>query len=144
MKSREGLHFKTFVLILIIISLAPLGNAFLGKGMKLLPPMTSWAPASLFHFFFPAITSGTIWIGIGLLFAYFVAYLLVLSWADYSFVQPATSASYVVICLLAHFMLHEEIAPARWAGVALICLGVFSVGRTQPRTPEPRTPEHHS
>ena len=136
MKSREGLHLKTFVLILIVISLAPLGNAFLGKGIKLLPPMTSWAPASLFHFFFRAMTSGTIWIGIGLLFSYFIAYLLVLSWADYSFVQPATSASYVVIALLAHFMLHEEIAPARWAGIVLICLGVFAVGQTQPRTSE--------
>ena len=136
MKSREGLHLKTFVLILIVISLAPLGNAFLGKGIKLLPPMTGWAPASLFHFFFRAMTSGTIWIGIGLLFSYFIAYLLVLSWADYSFVQPATSASYVVIALLAHFMLHEEIAPARWAGVVLICLGVFAVGQTQPRTSE--------
>ena len=136
MKSQEGLHLKTFVLILIVISLAPLGNAFLGKGIKLLPPMTGWAPASLFHFFFRAMTSGTIWIGIGLLFSYFIAYLLVLSWADYSFVQPATSASYVVIALLAHFMLHEEIAPARWAGVVLICLGVFAVGQTQPRTSE--------
>ena len=136
MKPQEGLHLKTFVLILIIISVAPLGNTFLGKGMKLLPPITDWAPANLFHFFFRAMTSGTIWIGIGLLFSYFIAYLLVLSWADYSFVQPATSASYVVIGLLAHFMLHEEIAPARWAGIALICLGVFAVGQTQPRTPE--------
>jgi drug/metabolite transporter (DMT)-like permease len=33
-------------------------------------------------------------------------------------------------------MLHEEIAPGRWAGIALICLGVFAVGQTQPRTPE--------
>jgi drug/metabolite transporter (DMT)-like permease len=139
MKSQEGLHFKTFVLILIIIFLAPLGNTFLGKGMKQLPALTSWAPGEIFPFFFRAMTSGTIWIGIGLLLSYFVAYLLVLSLADYTFVQPATSASYVVISLLAHFMLHEEIPPARWAGVALICVGVFVVGRTQPRTPE-----HHS
>jgi drug/metabolite transporter (DMT)-like permease len=137
-ESRDGLHFKTFVMILIIISVAPLGNTFLGKGMKVLPPMTSWDPVSLFHFFFRAMTSGSIWIGIGLLLSYFIAYLLVLSWADYSFVQPATSASSVVIALLAHFMLHEEVAPARWAGITLICLGVFAVGYTQPRSPEHR------
>ena len=136
MKSQQGLHFKTFVLILIIISVAPLGNTFLGKGMKVLPPMPGWDPVNLFHFFFRAMTSGTIWIGIGLLFSYFIAYLLVLSWGDYSFVQQATSASYVVIALLAHFMLHEYIPPGRWAGITLICLGVFAVGRTQLRSTE--------
>jgi drug/metabolite transporter (DMT)-like permease len=101
--------------------------------------MTSWAPNELFHFFFRAFTSGTVWIGIGLLLAYFVAYLLVLSWADYSYVQPASSASYVLIALLAHFVLRETISPLRWAGVAVICTGVFVVGHTHPQTPE-----HHS
>jgi drug/metabolite transporter (DMT)-like permease len=137
MKSAEGLHLKTLVLILIMISVAPLGDTFLGKGMKLLPPMTSWAPADLFHFFYRAFTSGTIWIGIGLLLAFFVAYLLVLTWADYSYVQPASSASYVFIAILAHFILREDISLTRWAGVAVICVGVFIVGYTHPQTPEP-------
>ena len=82
---------------------------------------------------------GTIWIAIGLLLSYFIAYLLVLSWADYSYVQPASSASYVLIALLAHFVLHETISPVRWLGVAVICTGVFVVGHTHPKTPE-----HHS
>jgi drug/metabolite transporter (DMT)-like permease len=139
MTSPQGLHLKTFILILIMISLTPLGDTFLGKGMKEVGAMGSWAPASLFHFFFRAFTSGTIWIGIGLQLAYFVAYLLVLTWADYSFVQPASSAVYVLIALLAHFALHETISPLRWAGVAVICTGVFVVGHTHPQTPE-----HHS
>jgi uncharacterized membrane protein len=139
MTQPKGLHLKTSVLILIMISVAPLGDTFLGKGMKQVGEMTSWAPAALFHFFFRAFTSGTVWIGIGLLLAYFVAYLLVLSWADYSYVQPASSASYVLIALLAHFVLREGIAPMRWAGVVMICLGVFVVGHTHPQTPE-----HHS
>ena len=139
MTQSSGLHFKTLVLILIMICFSPLGNTLLGKGMKQVGAMPGWAPAELFHFFFRALTTGTIWIGIGLLLAYFVAYLLVLSWADYTYVQPASSASYVLIALLSHFMLHESISPVRWIAVALICLGVFAVGYTQPRTPE-----HHS
>jgi len=139
MKSHRALHLKTSILILIMIFVAPLGDTFLGKGMKQVGQMTSWAPADLFHFFFRAFTSGTVWIGIGLLLAYFVAYLLVLSWADYSYVQPASSASYVWIALLAHFVLREAISPLRWAGVAVICTGVFVVGHTHPQTPE-----HHS
>ena len=136
MKPQSGLHFKTFVLILVMVSVAPLGDTFLGKGMKQIPPMASWAPADMFHFFFAAFTSTTIWSGIGLLLTFFIAYLLVLSWADYSYVLPASSISNLIIALLAHFVLHETVRPVRWLGVALISFGVFVVGRTQPRTTE--------
>jgi len=136
MKSGQGLHLKTIVLIVIMVSVAPLGDTFLSKGMKKVGAMPAWAPASFFHFFFRAFTSSTIWIGIGLLLTFFVAYLLVLSWADYSYVLPASSISSLMIALLAYFVLHESITPTRWAGVALISLGVFVVGHTPPRTTE--------
>lgn len=136
MTQEHGLHLKTFTLILIMVSVAPLGDTFLSKGMKRIPPMASWAPADVFHFFLRAFTSGTIWLGIGLLLTFFVAYLLVLSWADYTYVLPASSISNLLIALLAYFVLHETITPTRWAGVALICLGVFIVGRTHLRTTE--------
>ncbi|MGA8012526.1 MAG: hypothetical protein WB949_08880 [Candidatus Acidiferrales bacterium] len=137
MTAPQGLHLKTFTLILIMVSVAPLGDMFLGMGMKRIPPMASWAPADIFQFFFSAFTSGTIWLGIGLLLAFFIAYLLVLSWADYSYVLPASSISSLIIALLAHFVLHETIRPIRWAGIGLICVGVFVVGHTHPRTTEP-------
>ncbi|MBZ5694603.1 MAG: hypothetical protein LAN36_04490 [Acidobacteriia bacterium] len=136
MTPSHGLHLKTSILILIMVSVAPLGDMFLGKGMKQVGAMGSWAPASLFHFFFRAFTSSTIWLGIGLLLAFFIAYLVVLSWADYSYVLPASSISSLVIALLAYFVLHEAITPMRWVGIALISLGVFVVGRTHPRTTE--------
>ena len=60
--------------------------------------------------------------------------MLVLSFADYSFVQPASSIAYAVVALLGYMMLGERISPLRWAGIAVICLGVFVVGRTNPRT----------
>jgi drug/metabolite transporter (DMT)-like permease len=138
MTSHRALHLKTSILILIMISVAPLGDMFLGKGMKQVGRMTSWAPADLFDFFFRAFTTGTVWVGIGLLLTFFVAYLVVLSWADYSYVQPASAMSYGLIALLAYFVLHEKITPTRWTGVALICLGVFVVGHTHPRTTEPQ------
>ena len=131
-----GLHLKTGIMIFIMVSVAPLGDIFLGKGMKQVGRMQSWAPSSLFDFFLRAFTSGTIWLGIALLLAFFVAYLLVLSWADYSYVLPASSISSLVVALLAHFVLHEHVTPMRWVGVALICTGVFVVGHTHPRTTE--------
>jgi drug/metabolite transporter (DMT)-like permease len=136
MTSSQGLHFKTVVLILIMVSVAPLGDIFLRKGMEQIGAMPGWAPAELFYFFFAAFTSPTVWIGIGLLLAFFIAYMLVLSWADYSYVLPASSISTLVVALLGHYVLHESVRPLRWVGVALICLGVFVVGHTPPRTTE--------
>jgi drug/metabolite transporter (DMT)-like permease len=83
------------------------------------------------------LTSGTIWLGIGSLITFFVGYMLVLTWADYSYVQPASAAAYGMVALLGHFMLREVVTPTRWAGVILICVGVLVVGHTPPRTTEP-------
>jgi drug/metabolite transporter (DMT)-like permease len=134
MTSSEGLHVKTIVLIVIMITVAPLGDVMLRKGMAQIGAIPGWAPGELFHFFFRAFTSPTIWLGIGLLLGFFVAYLVVLSWADYSYVLPASSISSLIIALLAYFVLRESITVTRWVGVALICLGVFIVGNTHPRT----------
>ena len=78
--------------------------------------------------------SGYIWLGIACLLAFFVAYMLVLTWADYSYVQPASAAAYGMVALLGHFVLREVVTPVRWMGVMLICCGVLVVGHTSPRT----------
>ena len=112
----DRLHIKTYILVVIVVIFGPLGNVLVGKGMKGVGEMTSWAPKALFDFFWRAFTTPTIWLGIASLLAFFVAYMLVLSWADYSFVQPATSVSYAVVALLSIFLLHEIVRPTQWAG----------------------------
>jgi drug/metabolite transporter (DMT)-like permease len=118
MESHKRLQFKTFVMILIMIIAGPLGNVMLGKGMQSVGTTNLASVASLLTFF--------------------VANILVLSWADYSFVQPAGSMAYGVVALLSVFVLGEAVSPLRWTGIAIICLGVFIVGRTNPRTTEHR------
>lgn len=135
MTQKPGRWLETYIMILIMVMVTPVGDIFLRKGMARIGAMPSWAPADIFHFFFQAFTSPLIWLGVALQLAFFVAYLLVLSWADYSYVQPVSqSISYPLIALLAQFILHESVSPIRWAGVAVICLGVFVVGRTQVKT----------
>lgn len=133
-KTASSLHLKTYVLVILVVIFGPLGNVLVGKGMKSVGAVNSWAPNALFHFFWQAFTTSAIWLGIASLLTFFVAYILVLSWADYSFVQPATSVSYGVVALLSSFFLHEVVKPTQWVGVAIICLGVFIVGHTAPRT----------
>jgi drug/metabolite transporter (DMT)-like permease len=110
----------------------------LGAGMKELGPMTFHTASEFFGIFARVFTSAAIWLGIASLFAYFISYMLVLSWADYSYVQPATAMGYVIVALLGHFVLHEAVSPLRWTGISLIFLGVLIVGHTPPRTTEHR------
>lgn len=132
----SGLRLKTFFLLLIMVFFGPLGDVLLSKGMKDLGPIPNWSPSELAHLFVAIFTSGMIWLGITSLIGFFIAYTLVLSWADYSFVQPASSFSYGVVALLGHFTLGEVITPLRWAGILVICCGVLIVGHTPPRTTE--------
>jgi drug/metabolite transporter (DMT)-like permease len=134
MTSSPGLHLKTYVLMLVMVIFGPLGDVLLGKGMKEVGTVSAWVPAQLFQLFVRAFLNPMVWLGIVSLLTFFIAYTLVLSWADFSFVQPASAFSYGIVALLGHYLLGETIFPLRWAGIIAICLGVFFVGRTPPRT----------
>ena len=136
MKSQAGFHSKTYILILLMIVLGPLGNVLLGRGMKDIGAVASWNSADTLHTLALLARSGFIWLGVGSLLAFFVANMLVLSRADYSFVQPASATAYGMVALLGHFFLGEVVTPVRWAGVLIICLGVLVVGHTPARTTE--------
>lgn len=134
MKESHGLHLKTYLFIIFIVAFAPLGNTLLGKGMKGIGAVRDWSPAGLLHVVLRIFTSWYIWLGIASLLAFFVAYMLVLTWADYSYVQPASSFSYAVVAILSYWLLGEIVSPLRWLGIFVICIGVLIVGRTHPRT----------
>jgi drug/metabolite transporter (DMT)-like permease len=138
MKSSTGLHIKTYSLILLMVIFGPTGDVLLSKGMKQIGAISSFTPANLAHLFSAIFSTGMIWLGIASLLGFFVAYTLVLSWADYSFVQPASAIAYGIVALLGYFVLGEVVTPTRWIGVLIICLGVFIVGHTPPRTTEHR------
>jgi uncharacterized membrane protein len=75
---------------------------------------------------------------------FYVSYLASLSWADLSYIMPATTFGYVLTAFLAHFMLGEAIPLTRWIGILMISVGVgFITGGgslTVAATPEGLTP----
>ena len=124
-------------MIAVMIIAGPLGNVLLGRGMKQAGALLIWPPSRLFATASHIFHLPSIWLGIGSLITFFVSYMLVLSWADYSFVQPASSLAYGVVALLGWLILGERVSPLRWVGIAVICLGVYVVGRTGARTTDP-------
>ncbi|HXN24616.1 MAG TPA: EamA family transporter [Candidatus Dormibacteraeota bacterium] len=133
MSANRSVRAKTFSLVVLMVLCSSVGDIFLKLGMRKIGSV-NLAPEALVTTFRATVTSGMIWLGILCLLSGFVMYLMVLSWADYSYVMPSTSFGYAVVALLSVLILRENVTLARWAGVLLICFGVTLVGRTEPRT----------
>jgi uncharacterized membrane protein len=129
-------HLKTYILIAVMVIAGPVGNLLLAKGMKEIGAIRYWPPSELLPVFFRVFGSWTIWTGIACLITFMIAYMLALSVADYSFVQPAAALAYVVIAILGVVVLGEKVSPIHWVGIGIICLGVSFIRGTNPRTTE--------
>lgn len=134
MKVAADLRFKTYLFILMLIVFGPVGDLLMSKGMRAIGPVPSWGAAALFHYGFQVFTSPIVWLGTLAMIGFFISYSLVLSWADYSYVQPASALSYGIVALLGRYMLAETITPLRWVGIVIVCIGVAVIGYTPPRT----------
>jgi drug/metabolite transporter (DMT)-like permease len=112
---------------------APLGDTCLSRGMTSLPPISVAHPLSLMT----AVFTPWIAVGIALLIGFFASYLTALSWADLTYVLPATAFGNVIVELLSRFWLHEEVSWQRWLGVFLITAGVGFVAHGPSLTERP-------
>ena len=125
---------NTTVMLVLLVVLNSAGNFFFGVGMKRIGALEGWSGAALRAAFVAVFSNPWIWLGIVSMLLFLAALMLVLSWADFSYVLPATAAMYAVVPILGHFFLGEVMTLARWLGVALIVVGVMFVGQTPPNT----------
>jgi drug/metabolite transporter (DMT)-like permease len=122
-----------YAILALVAICAPLGDTLLDRGMSQMPAI------SLDHLgqLISAVFTPWIIAGIALLIGFFASYLTALSWADLTYVLPATAFGNVIVAFLARFWLHEPITPYRWAGIALITLGVGFVAQGPSLTERP-------
>lgn len=135
-QTQSHLHFKTYILIAIMVVAGPVGNLLLAESVRDIGHVKFWPPSQMLPVFLHVFSGLTIWAGIACQIGFIVAYMLALSIADYSYVQPAAALSYGVVAVLGYLLLHEKVSAMSWAGIAVICFGVAFIRNTHPRTTE--------
>jgi drug/metabolite transporter (DMT)-like permease len=118
---------KTATVLIVAIVSQVVGNVYLTGAMK---AVTATGADDLLSTALRAGSNPGVWLGTALLIVFFALYSAALSWADLSFVLPATAFGYVLNVAAGYYFLNESVSPARWAGSAIITLGVFLVSRS--------------
>ena len=120
--------FRKILVLMGVTVFSAAGDSLLARGMKQLASVSLHDPSSLvFAVFNPWVACG-----VALLLAFFASYMTALSFADLTYVLPATSLSYVFVALVGRFGFHESVSPARWLGIVLITMGVGFVAGGSP------------
>jgi EamA-like transporter family. len=124
---------KTAIVLIIAILAQTAGDVYLTKGMKAI--VVEGAGLSQFlEIALQVAQNPSVLIGTVLLIVFFALYSAALSWADLSFVLPATAFGYVLNVAAGYYFLNETVSPVRWAGALIITLGVVFVSRSEERT----------
>ena len=112
--------FRKYLVLAGVTLCSSIGDSLLSRGMKQVGNISlNHLPDAIL-----AVLNPSVALGILLLLGFFASYMTALSWADLTYVLPATSLGYVLVALIARFVLHEQITSLRWIGVALIACGV--------------------
>jgi drug/metabolite transporter (DMT)-like permease len=114
---------SAFFLLFVILA-GTGGEILVAHAMKQVARTQTVARSPVIALLNGAFRPAAMWLGIALQALAFFALLALLSWADLSFVVPATALSYVVGAAGSVLFLRERVNRTRWAGVLLVCLGV--------------------
>ncbi len=125
---------KTPLVLILSMFAQVVGNILLSKGMKQVLPGSPTEALYIVGLAHRVIGSPLVWAGVLLLLLFFCLFTVLLSWADLSFVLPASSFGYVLNVALAHYFLQESVSVARWCGTLLIFIGVILVSMTGSRS----------
>jgi drug/metabolite transporter (DMT)-like permease len=126
---------RKYLVLAGVTVFAAAGDAMLSHGMKQAGNISVHHLQSVIL----AIVNPWVAIGIFLLLAFFATYMTALSWADLTYVLPATSLGYVLLAFVARFLLHEHVSALRWMGIAFITGGVGFIAGGPALTEHPTT-----
>lgn len=131
--AHQKLQPRQYFILGLVSVCAPLGDTCLSMGMKQVSDVSLAHPATLIA----AVFTPWIALGIALLIGFFASYLTALSWADLTYVLPATAFGNMIVEMLSRFALHEAVSVQRWIGCVLITIGVGFVAQGPSLTERP-------
>lgn len=121
---------QQYLILLTVMVTASFGDALLSRGMSQMGAVDLHHPMILLR----ALANLNIVVGIFLLIGFFASYMTALSWADLTFVMPATAFGNVMVALIGRFWLHEHLSLSRWLGILLLTCAVGFVANGPART----------
>lgn len=117
---------RVLIVMFVAVVLGALGDISLSKGMRLVGSMEAGGTLNMLS----AVLNIYVIMGVLLQLSFLILYLISLSWEELSYVLPLTAADYILVTIFAFFLLHEPVSPLRWAGSALVAIGIGLVART--------------
>ncbi len=122
--------WQHLLLIITSITLAVCGQVSLKIGMTKVGEISSSHLGQPLHTFIKMFSNPNVILGLGLYVCASLFWLVVLSRVDLSFAYPMMGLSYVIILLISHFFLKENVVLLRWFGAFVICTGVVLISRS--------------
>jgi drug/metabolite transporter (DMT)-like permease len=122
------MKLSDFLWILVGVLLNAGAQLLLKVGASAVGPIGGWQglrTAALPLAMHPGILGGLLCYAISV-----VVWIVALSRVDVSLAYPILSIGYVVNAFVAMFFLGETVSPLRWAGIAVILLGVVLVAQS--------------
>ena len=121
---------KTILMVVVAVTIGGAGHVMLAKAMRPVGDLTEAPAGRVGGMVGRALANPWLVAGVTLQALFFFMYLTLLSRADVSQILPMTALDYIVVAVLAQVFLAEPVTCARWAGIALIVIGVALVSRT--------------
>lgn len=130
--AKSRLVVKTRIFTAIVICTNALGNMALTYGIKNGDHQLAVSPIDYIR----AIFTPWVLLGVVLLVTWMLTRMMLLSWADLSYVLPVTAIGYVLTTIIGRYFFGDAVSAARWAGTLCIVAGTSLVGATPPATTE--------
>ncbi len=120
---------NSILLILLSISIAVCGQLLLKIGINRIGIGDLSGLGTLKQLFTGVIMSPLVLTGLFLYIISAAIWIVVLSAVDLSFAYPFLGLTYVLVLALSKLVLKEDVSIIRWAGAAIITIGVIVMSR---------------
>ncbi len=118
---------RVVIAMVLAATAAALGQILVRRGMQQVGSLEDYAPLALMSYFGQALSNADVVLGTVLNAVFYVLFLAALSWTDLTVALPMTALEYGLAAVLAVVILKEVVPPLRWAGIALVIVGVVLI-----------------